>query len=138
MIGYYIPEIRSKKWYRSIVSHLLQICMYNSYILYTKVTNSQKDFLFYQESIIKQLISPMRERKSILATKEKKFVTKNNRLESTGMIIECGPEDCTLRKNTLKECVICCKRKSSYCCSLHNKPTCIIPCYDLHRKNVEL
>jgi len=63
MISYYSVDVKSKKWYKSIFSHILQISLYNSFLLYKKSTQNEMNFLSYQETIVRYLITSMRERK---------------------------------------------------------------------------
>jgi len=62
MIGYYNLDLCSRKWYKPIVIHLLQIAVYNSYLLFRKTTQKHFSFIKYQESIIRELIAPMRKK----------------------------------------------------------------------------
>ena len=76
MISYYSVDVKSKKWYKSIFSHILQISLYNSFLLYKKSTQNEVNFLSYQETIVRYLIPQMRERKIYYQVKKKK----NNRV----------------------------------------------------------
>lgn len=81
------------------------------------------------------------------------------------MIIELGEGDCKYAYHSIDQCKMphftlgvsedkiimyiikleCCickyyrvRKKTNYWCSTHKKPICILKCYDLHRKNINL
>ena len=134
MIGYYNVDLRSRKWYKPIVIHLLQIAVYNSYLLFRKTTQKHFSFIKYQESIIRELIAPMRKKKSIQPTPVKKTVIKRSET------LKASSEDCQLGKRDKQYCSLCQSRKLNrkqtvYYCKTHEVSICIIPCYDIHRGN---
>ena len=103
------------------------------------MVKSSLNFLRYQESVVKSLVFLMRTRKSILPTPNKKT------FKPQTMMIEVAVklEECRLEKYFKKYCVICektgvKKKQTTFYCSLHDKSVCIIPCYDIHRQNLEI
>ena len=137
MISYYNMNIKSRKWYVSIVGHWLEIAMYNSYIIFTKSTQQKISFLKYQQSVIKSLISGKREQRKILPTPQRLS------LKSAPIILELSEEDCKFGyKGGKNRCKICQAQNqvkiTSYECKTHNIAVCILNCYDIHRKNLHI
>ena len=56
MISYYSSPRKSKRWYKKLLFHLLDICVWNSYFIYRKFHKS-KTFLQFRDSLIRSLIA---------------------------------------------------------------------------------
>jgi len=65
MMSYYSTASRSKKWYMSIVCHLLEMCLHNSFVLYCKAKRPKLSYLDFRKSIIESLFSNLKENKII-------------------------------------------------------------------------
>ena len=72
---YYIPELKSRRWYIKIFFHFLEISIINSYIIYKKIyidANSKYlSHLEYRKEIIRDLIRETRDIKQIPSTEIK-------------------------------------------------------------------
>jgi len=138
-ISYYIPDVRSKKWYMPIVFHWIEIVLHNSFILFTKVKQYKITYREFCQQIIRSLVSDIRSQKGISASKKR--VSINNK-KPEPIIIELGNEDCALGYNTKNKCSICLaqnkKKYTSYFCKKHNLPVCVLVCYDIHMKNLHI
>jgi len=137
MIGYYNANIRLKKWYKSIILHLLQVSLYNSFLLYNNASRTKINFINFQENIIRELLAPTRIAKTVLFTPQKKL----QKVEP--IIMEPIPGLCKLVKQFKRYCYICEKtgtvrRQTTYYCSTHEKSVCVIPCYDIHIRNMHI
>ena len=143
MISYYQSDNKSRKWYMPIVTHLLQISLYNSFILYRKAKKKNMSFITYQESVIRSLIAPMRTIKSICVTPKKSLNYISLPIEEKqNNSIQINNEGCFLAKSDVKPCQICNKeghvlKRTSFICSTHKKYVCVIPCYSLHLNNLD-
>jgi len=120
MISYYSNEIRSNKWYTSIVLHLIEVAMHNSFILYKNSQGKNLKYLEYRKSVIESLVSDMKSKKD----------AERSRRESSAMIIESSEEPCQLQYNFKTYCEVCkgngFKKYTSYFCGTHKIPVCIL------------
>jgi len=57
IMSYYSTASRSKKWYMSIVCHMLEMCLHNSFVLYCKAKNTKLSYLGFRKSVIESLFS---------------------------------------------------------------------------------
>jgi len=142
VISYYINDHRSVKWYWRIVLHLLFVALYNSFIIYSDVKKKSPKlhtFISYQKSVIKSLVSGLRRRKKIEATPIK---GKMKRSSTEFNFILPQDDECILEYTGLMDCIICKKKglrkRTTYSCKFHKKSVCVLPCYDIHRKNTDL
>jgi len=135
MISYYEIKHKSRKWYTRLVLHFLQLAAHNSFILFSKMTDTKKDYLEYLKDIIKSLVYKMRQRNLAIETPVGK--RKNESIEPT-----LDESDCKLGYGTKRKCQICLlkgqDKKMSYQCFKHSLPVCVLHCYDVHRNNVDL
>jgi len=74
--SYYIPNLKSKRWYMKAFFHLLEISIMNSYIIYSnicqKANKKSIDHLSFRKEIIRGLIQDTHENKKIPITITKK------------------------------------------------------------------
>ena len=137
MASYYSPIIWFKKWYLTIILHLLEVALHNSYILFPVSQGKIMTFLEFRKSIIRSLVSDVREKKEILPTPKKP-----NEKNKDIIIVELEEEDCKLEYYGKTRCKICeiknIQKYTSYCCGTHKIPVCILSCYDTHRKNLHI
>jgi len=135
MISCYNVDIKSRKWYLKVVILWLQIILHNSYNCYSNSTPKSITFLKYHQSIIKSLISGIKEGKKIQSTPAKPILQKKKVIP--------GIKDCQGGyEGGKKKCQICLSmgisKISSYICKTHKISVCVLYCYDYHRKNIEL
>jgi len=73
--SYYVPDIKSRRWYMRVFYHLLEIAFNNSYILYRQTLQKENrkflDRLEYRKSIIRELVSERRNEKNTPCTEKK-------------------------------------------------------------------
>lgn len=127
--SHYFFEHKSNRWYIRIFMHFLEIALRNSYILYSKDTNSNINFINFRKSVARALVKKMRERKRISKTKGKITLFTSSNM---------NPQFCKLAKRTQKRyCKLHSERKekiqSRFYCETCDITVCLIPCYDDHR-----
>ena len=65
MTGYYVPDVRSRKWWRRLLHHLMMMTAYNAYIIakdqgYASVGERWPDFKAYLKCLASDLVGDVR------------------------------------------------------------------------------
>ena len=92
-MSYYSTEIKSRKWYLNIVSHLVEASLHNSFILYCKSKAPKLNYLNFHKSVIESLVLGLKTQKKRLSSQKEEL------LKPESMIIEYQLEDCALAIN---------------------------------------
>ena len=126
MASYYSTDIRSNKWYMSIVVHFLEIAMH-------KLKNKKMSSIEYRKLVVESLIREVREKKH---ANQKEIVERR----TSAILTEPQGQECELNFNRKAKCKICAKKNlsktTSYWCKVHKFEVCILGCYDFHRVNL--
>jgi hypothetical protein len=129
---------KSLKWYKKYFFHLLDMSIYNSYILYQQVTNKKLKYSKFHLILIKQILQ--------------KYPQENKRqARGRPRLAENLPSRLTERhfpskilnqegKVARRICVVC-KRKekrkdTSYQCNICDVGLCVDPCFEIHHTQI--
>ena len=73
--SYYVPDIKSRRWYVKVFYHLIEIAISNSYVIYhqilQKANKTPLTRLGYRQAIIRELVKDQREQKNTPSTDQK-------------------------------------------------------------------
>ena len=137
--SYYSFAHKSKRWYLRVATHLLELALVNTYILYKKSVVSGKPIsqLDYRLEVIKELITPLRQSKKLTSTAEKSLKRKDMEVGETPI----SSNECYLDKivdDKKKDCALCsrppsARKQTHFQCRTCGLPVCVIKCYDQHR-----
>ena len=103
IMGYYHVGRRSVKWLKRGASHILEVCLYNAYIIdqHDKVGSKKGDFLFFRIALAEELIGTFTTRVHS-AGRPRTTTVEEIRLDCPKPLLPVvdGPK---------LECVVCCK-----------------------------
>ncbi|XP_071744489.1 piggyBac transposable element-derived protein 4 [Lepeophtheirus salmonis] len=129
-----------KKYFKAVFRHLMDICVYNSFIIYKKNTkNTKRSFLEFKMDIIEGLLEDNREAKRQVTHKSLNIA----RLTERHFISHVPPNK--VKKEPCRRCIICCAKKNSegnkirketrFWCEDCKVGLCIDPCFkEYHTK----
>ena len=85
MMGYYLVGRRSAKWWKRGASHILEVCLYNAYIIdqYGKVGSEKRDFLSFRIALAEELIGTFTTRVRSAGCPRTTTVEEETRLDCT-------------------------------------------------------
>jgi hypothetical protein len=101
---------RSRKWWKSVFFHMLQITITNSYIIYREISNSKMTHLDFYKEIIKHLLGEEKEVKNTrnhnpIYIDEEKKSEKRERCNECGKLTMYKCEVCSIGKKIIYLCV---------------------------------
>lgn len=125
MVPYYSSPRKSRRWYKKVIFHLLDLTAWNSFFLYKKYCQNKCDFLSFREELIRSLIKvPKTMKPETLVLKHNKF--DNRKKERAEFILPTvaehpanyghWPEKIPVREGSKKttnymKCKMCTKKK---------------------------
>ncbi|XP_067130210.1 piggyBac transposable element-derived protein 4-like [Centruroides vittatus] len=131
---YSIARTRLKKYYQKMFRHLLDITIFNSFVLYKKCGGmlSQLNFRL-------QLVDQLTEKylggvtKPVASRKHMKEITPKRLLERHFLR---GNSPTSTKRHATRKCIVCTKKgsrkESSYSCKQCGVPLCIEPCMEIY------
>jgi len=126
---------KSKKWYKKLFLHLLDLAIYNAYILFKNIHEADVTFLQFRLNLIRQIIEKHGLRTGLNSStrpKSQGHKLVKNETNSKGLI-------------KYKNCKLCyqfktgkIRKQTSYSCEKCNISVCPTPCFDLLHKNAHI
>lgn len=129
---YAITRKRGKKYYKKIFFHLLDVCIFNSFILYQK-NGGKRDNLDYRMCLVERLVESYNSGMSSSKRGRPSATPSPLRLTERHFPKICPATE--KKKNASRMCVVCSKNKkrkeSRYECQDCNVGLCIVPCFEI-------
>lgn len=142
--SYVVPRKRGKKYYKKIFFHLLDLAMWNAFVLYQK-SGGVMDSLDFRLEVIKLII----EKYKVTSTSRSgrpSVVPTPLRLSARHFPAFIPPTE--KKENPTRQCYICSKKKDAngkkirketrYMCSNCDVPLCVIPCFRIYHTETNI
>lgn len=139
LADYNLPRKRGKKYYKKIFFHLLDLALWNSFVLYRK-TGGTKSALVYRLDLIKQIMEKYH--RTEFSSRKGRPSSQPTPLRLTGRHFpECIPA--TEKKQfPTRQCGVCCRvrdargkkvrKETRYYCPICDVPLCVTPCFRVY------
>jgi len=137
MMHYNTLRRKAQKWYKKMFFHLVDICIYNSYVIYKSIHGETVPFLKFRMAIIRQIIEkyPPEERKRANAASEgsgrltdRHFLAFNNPTKSKLK----GQRVCHVCSQTKNKQRV--RRETIYHCGTCQVALCAVPCFEVYHR----
>jgi hypothetical protein len=135
-LQYYDPTRKTIKWYRKVAIHVIQVALWNSYLVHEKVTHSGMTFLKYILSVLSTMV---------LNNYEQPNLMNENLVRLTQKHFPTTIPPTATKHNPFRRCKICRvqqgirKETHYYCASCPAKPAlCVDPCFRIYHTEAML
>jgi len=122
------------KWYKKLFFHLLDLAIYNAYILYQKSTASKQKFSEFHLALIKDILKKYFQQRSMVGGGKRKSEDLPFRLIDRHFPSKC-PNRAGTTQLSRKKCVVCVKNKrrsdTRYECRKCDVGLCIDNCFEI-------
>lgn len=138
---YPVMRKQQKKYYKKLFRHLIEQCLWNSYILFKKYVNKNISHADFTWKLVSQILAEYQPSVTPARTGRRcSTVVNPERLLGRHFIDYCPP---TAKKpNPTRTCVVCCskvdgsgkkvRKETRYCCPDCDVGLCLVPCFKLY------
>ena len=132
LTSYEIERKRVKKWYKKFLYHLVNVCVFNAYIIATKL-GSKVTQLQFREELIESLFL---ENQNIGSSRKRGRQTTSNLARLTGRHFPSFIPPNEIKENPSRRCKVCSKnnfrKESRYQCKECDVGLCVAPCFEYY------
>ncbi|XP_023228763.1 piggyBac transposable element-derived protein 4-like [Centruroides sculpturatus] len=136
---YSVMRKRGKKWYKKIFFHLVDICLYNAFVLYKK-NGGEKDNLGFRMKLVERLIEEYHTGTRVKKQGRSRESSLPSRLTERHYPDFIPPTE--KKTSPTRCCVVCCNRRNEegkkvrketrYYCEDCGVALCIVPCFEIY------
>jgi len=135
MISFVESLRKTRKWYRKLFFHCLDVVLFNSYAVWNVISGTEEGISSFQLEVIRQILEKHGQPRSLVTNSSMK--SNPGRLVGDHFPKHLPP---TKKTNATKLCAFCNgkgkKRKETrYMCGNCDQALCIVPCFENFHKN---
>lgn len=140
MILHSLNSVRKTlKWYKKFFFHLLDLAIYNAYIIYQNCTGKKETFNEFHLALIKDILQKYPQNRSAVGGGKRKFEDIPFRLTERHFVSKC-PNKADKTQLARRICVVCAKHKTRrdtrYECRKCDFGLCIDDCFESYHTQV--